>query len=278
MKKRRRQYKNISLLGRYYVEILGVKISITHKERVLRQVRNFISKYSKSSKNKFIIFTPNPEIITYAFRNPEFKIILNSGDVSIPDGYGLKLAYKYIVCGSKQIQIIKGRELFVELVKVANKKGWRVFLLGDKSGSAEGVMAVLGRSYKKVKLYATPGPWLDENGVPVGEAERKHETRIIERINKVAPEIIFVGFGAPKQEKWLVRNMPKLKFNVGMVVGRSFDFVSGRYTVTPRLFERMRLEWFWRLLSGSQNLPRIFNAVVAFPFLVLKDKISRSDW
>ena len=83
--------------------------------------------------------------------------------------------------------------------------------------------------------------------------------------------MLFVAFGAPKQEKWVYRNLEQLKCNLVMVVGGSFDYVAGTRKDVPHIVNKAGLEWLWRLLTGSQNIERIFNAVIKFPWLIIKE-------
>lgn len=280
-------------------KILGVKIDSTQKVKVLRVVRDKIS-----SGTKFFIATPNPEIIIKAQDDRELRDILNSADISLPDGIGLAQAKKYLelpnpkdlirrtltlfvqglgvgfltIFDKKKItaslEIINGRDLFMDLIKLANKKGWRVYFLGGERGEGDGAKKELEKSYKKIKIKVLPGPMLNEEGKPSGKYGTKKDMEAVSSINKFNPHLLFVAFGAPKQEKWVYRWLKKLKIGGVMVVGGTFNYVSGKTKLPPSWIENAGLEWIWRLFTGNQKPERIFTAFPSFPLRIFWHKLT----
>ncbi len=280
-------------------EILNVRVDITSAVGVLRQVQQFVTK-----KKKFLVVTPNPEQIVYAQKDSLFRKILNSADIAIPDAVGLSAASKFMdlplpknrllriptllfqglfvglsVIFNKEwpeseLKIVKGRDLFMEIVKVANKKRWKVVLVGDIKESAQKAVKVLARNYKGVKLFALSGPNLNSDGLPIDEENKETERYVIREVNRIKPQMVFVGFGAPKQEKWAYRWLPKLETFGTMVVGGTFDYVSGTTKLPPKFIENLGFEWLWRLLTGSQKPDRIFRATIEFPLRVFWSKLT----
>ena len=159
--------------------------------------------------------------------------------------------------------------MFLELIKLANKKRWKVFLLG---GSASKAKEVLERSFGGVKIEANDGPMFNKEGKPKQKEDKKEEIEIVKRINEFKPQLLFIGFGAPKQEKWLARWLPTLKVGGGMVVGGAFDYIAGKSPVPPRFLADTGLEWLWRLITQPWRIKRIFNAVIIFPLRVFLSK------
>ena len=107
--------KNYVYTGRKIGQILGINVTSTSLAEVLPRVEDFIAHSAK-----FYIVTPNPELILMSQHNLNLKEALNSADLSVPDGVGLKIA-------DPALTIIKGRELFLELIKLAEKRSWKVF-------------------------------------------------------------------------------------------------------------------------------------------------------
>ena len=95
----------------------------------------------------------------------------------------------------------------------------------------------------------------------------------VQKINKFKPDLLFVGFGAPKQEKWVYQRLAKLNISGTMVIGGTLDQIAGTRLNVPSLINNFGLEWLWRLFTGSQNLERIYNAVIRFPILVYQEKL-----
>jgi len=256
------------------------------------------SRFSQARSGKrLLVVTPNPEIIIRAQKDKRLAKILNSADLALPDGIGLAQAANFLSLPAPKLKIsrffilltqgalvglatffrrpwlyrfltpIKGREMFLDLVRLANKKGWRVFLLGDEKGSAQEAARRLRLNYQKAELIAAKGPSLDLNGVPKGEEDKKTEKEVVLAVNRAAPHLLFVGFGAPKQEKWLARWLPKLDVGAAMVVGGAFDYLSGRASLPPKWLENFGFEWLWRLAKQPWRLKRI---LIAFPIFPLK--------
>jgi N-acetylglucosaminyldiphosphoundecaprenol N-acetyl-beta-D-mannosaminyltransferase len=292
---------------RKQVKILGIALDSTSRAGVLREARVKLSAFERGEVHfkPFYIVTPNPEIILQAQKDKVLSSILNSADFAVPDGVGLsqaafflsqpdirffplrlvflpfawfKTVFLFIFNRNRffsNLQIIKGRHLFEGLIFLANKKGWRVVLLGDDKESAQKASYVLKNNYKKVKIFAFSGPALGNDGLPLNQDEKTKENKILDKINEISPHLLFVGFGAPKQEKWLYLNLPKLKVGGAMVVGGTFDYISGKMKKPPKFFEKIGLEWFWRLLLQPKRIVRIFRAVFIFPWSVFVYKLKK---
>jgi N-acetylglucosaminyldiphosphoundecaprenol N-acetyl-beta-D-mannosaminyltransferase len=284
------------LKDRKQVNILNVKIDSTSTPEVLRKIR---ARFTK--KAKIFIVTPNSEQIILAQKDIKFRHILNSSDISICDAIGVSMAAKFyrmpkcniiaspvvyfvqgLVVGistflnknwlQNNLRVIKGRELFINLVQLANKKHWKIFLLGGENGVSEKVGRKLRASYKAVVIDYADGPMLDKNGEPSSLLDLETEKKVVSQINDFKPHILFVAFGAPKQEKWLYRWFNKLDIKMGMVVGGTFNFISGKAKLSPKWVSGLGLEWLWRLATGSQKLKRILIAFPVFPIKVYLDK------
>lgn len=259
-------------MDRKNAKILNIRLDSTSKEKVLAFVRGRIAQgdLPAGRQEKFYIVTPNPEIVLEATGDKVLAKILNSADFSLPDGGGLIFAARFL--GQPKLNLIRGREMFLSLSRLANKKGWRVFLLGGRPGQAQKTKELLVRSLKNIKIEALSGPTLDKSGNPVNTTEFKKEANCIEKINNLAPQLLFVGFGAPKQEKWIVKWLPKLKIGGAMVVGGTFSYISGESSLPPKWMEEAGIEWFWRLLREPFRAKRILNAVIFFPLKVFLER------
>jgi N-acetylglucosaminyldiphosphoundecaprenol N-acetyl-beta-D-mannosaminyltransferase len=236
--------------GRKYVTILGIKVNSTTLTEVLTRVEEKIT-----HSEPFYIVTPNPELVLMAQKNIQLRESLNSADFAIPDGVGLKYASKFL--NGKNLNIIPGRKLFLELVKLANEKHWKVFLLGGLDNEAEIVAKKFGFQYA--------------GGAEVTTSLSKD---IVDRINKYSPDLMFLAFGNPKQEIFIHQNIGKLNVKGMMAVGGTFRYVAGLSKLPPKWMEKMGLEWLFRLLSEPFRFKRIWNAVIVFPWKVFLFKIS----
>lgn len=280
--------------------IFNLALSSTSRARVLGFVRDSISHNSK-----FLIVTPNPEILLQAQPDSKLASILRRADIALPDGVALALAQKFFSLPNPKsrllrfpvlffegllvgfgifidrgwaigsLKVIKGREMFLDLAKLANKKHWKIFLLGGRKGEGQEAAEILKRGLKGIKIECANGPLLSPIGEPVTLNDREDEKRIIEEINKFAPQILFVGLGAPRQEKWTAKWLPKLNVGGAMVVGGAFNYISGRASLPPKWMENYGLEWLWRLVTQPWRFVRIFNATVVFPLKVFQYKLNQ---
>jgi N-acetylglucosaminyldiphosphoundecaprenol N-acetyl-beta-D-mannosaminyltransferase len=293
-------------LVREKAKILNIGVDSTSRARVLRFLRLNLEKWAKNQrkgKGLFVV-TPNPEQVVCAQTDEEFAKIINSADIAVPDAIGLVLANCFLNLPNpknkfvrapllfgqglfvgfstlfnkespkREFSVIKGRKMFVDLVKLANKNNWRVYLLGGEGDASKKAARVLKRKYKKVVIKCTGGPKLDIVGTPVSEQDREIEKNIVSEINRFKPHLLFVGFGAPKQEKWTYRQLRKLNVGCAMVVGGTFDYVSGMVKIPPRSFERLGLEWLWRLFTQPRRFKRIIIATVVFPARMFVTKLT----
>lgn len=280
--------------------ILKARIDSTSTSSVLRLVRTNISK-----KKKFYIVTPNPEIALAAENDDKLAKIIDEADISLPDGVGLVAAYKFfqlpnpkarirrfftllaqglgvgfsIVFNKDWVQdefsVIKGREMFMELLKLANTKGLRIYFLGGIKGEADAARKALEKNYRKVKIKSFGGPLLNEEGLPVASVDKKREEKAVRQINDFKPHLLFVAASFPRQEKWIYRWYKKLNIIGAMTVGGTFNYVAGRKKLPPSWMDNAGLEWLWRLYKGDQSAKRINNALIGFSFRVFVDKFTR---
>lgn len=300
-------------MERKIIPVLGVVVDSTTPGRVLSQVQDFLTKkVSKKSlatnertgPNKYFIVTPNPEIVTYASCDLELTHIINSAQLSLPDGIGVVAAQRYL---SMQVSVflplrfiqslvqgvyvgallvldkkslyqngstVPGRLVFEELIRRSAEQGFKVYLIGAKDGIAQKAASALRVKYPLLKVEYSAGPWLDMDGKPKNEKESQIERISVSKINMYRPDILFVAFGHPKQEKWLSRNMPKLNIKIGMVVGGTLDYTAGRFSVPPKFVQEAGFEWLWRLVTQPRRVRRIYTAVFVFPWKVFVEKMS----
>ncbi len=182
------------------------------------------------------ITTTNPEFVMTAQKDVEFRHILYMADLCIPDGVGLLYASRWL--GDPLPERVPGSELVYRLAETAATKGWRLFLLGAAPGVAQEAAGIFQKIYPDLIVAGTyaGSPAIEENDV------------IVECVNASRADILFVAYGAPKQDKWIARNREKLTaVRVAIGVGGSLDFVTGKAVRAPKWARKMGLEWLHRL-------------------------------
>lgn len=238
-------------------EILGVRLDSDSKEILYEKVVSLAK--ANTDQAKFVV-RPNAEIITYAEKNPEFKKVLNKAAVSIPDGIGVYLAAKLL--GKKVAGRFGGPESMFELLKLAEEKNLGIYLLGSDAEIVSLASRNIKKSLPNIKILGFHDGFFKNDGAIVAE------------INSFKPDLIFVGMGFPKQEKWVFDNLEKFQSGVFVMEGGSFDYLSGKVRRAPLVFQKVGLEWLFRLLTQPR---RIFRQVRLFKFifLVVKNKFSK---
>lgn len=234
----------------------------------LNDTKNQVStKPHDKSSSKFTgkqVVTPNPEILLEAQKNSKFKEVLNQAELSIPDGTGIILASKFKK--EKLKQRVTGVDLMETVCQKIAKENLKVFLLGAAPGVAKKTKEVLENKY----------PGLAISGTYAGSPKKSEESKICEKINQSEAQLLFVAFGAPKQELWIYRNLKSTKnltnIKVAIGIGGSFDFISGRITRAPKWMQKIGLEWLYRLIKQPSRIKRIFNATIIFPWKFITHK------
>ena len=300
--------KNIQInikTGRKYVNIFGINILSTTREEVLTAVKSFVS-----DNTKFYITTPNPELVLASTKDSELKNALNSSTFAVPDGIGLAQSSKFLSMTSvgipiikealyffqglavgfatfanpkwltRDLNIIKGRVLFNDLMAMSNKNKWKVFFLGGETGEAKAAAFILSKKFKNIKIEAFQGPIVDNNANPVMEVDIRLQKDAVDKINRFSPQILFVAMKNPKQEKWIYKHSLPLRgknLNVlgMMAVGGTFRYISGQSLLPPKWMEKYGLEWVWRFITEPHRIKRIFNAWPVFPWTVFLYKLKK---
>lgn len=232
--------KRINLIKK---EVLGVKIDDINMDQSLALIENWLSPtpnrlgLKKEIKHYYIV-TPNPEFVVASQTDEVFKEIVNDADLSIPDGIGLKL-----FAGFKNR--VAGVDLMEALISYCNEKSFAVGLLGGDKGVAEKAAKCLRQRYQNISIdFVDQGGVVDQNGW----TDKKLEVPKL--------DILFVGYGMIKQEKWINKNLKRYPIKVAMGVGRSFDYFSGNLPRAPKVIRILGFEWLFSLLMQPWRIKR----------------------
>ena len=212
------------------IPILGVPIHAITFSGLLDWIGQLCDRRADGRPHQ--IATVNPEFVMTAQRDPIFRVVLERAALCLPDGIGLLWAARGLL--PERVTGSDGAPLIAER---AASKGWRIFLLGAAPGVAEQTAAVLTQRY----------PGLQIAGTHAGSPSAEEEESIVQMVNQSKADILFVAYGAPKQDKWIARNLPRLQVRVAMGVGGAFDFISGKAVRAPRWMRQIGLEWLYRL-------------------------------
>lgn len=231
-----------------YVKILGVKI---HKVNMEQAFSSFI--YLLNGNICSMIFTPNTEMVMNAGNDKEFRDVLNSGDLIVPDGIGLIYASNHHNLGLESR--VPGIELMEKMLKFSNTTKKSVFLLGGAPGVAEKAAEKINETFPNIVVKG----WQD------GYFKPEEEFKVIDKINEKRPDILFVALGTPKQEIWMNKHRKILNAKVAMGVGGALDVWSGNAKRAPKFFRNLGLEWLYRLIREPK---RIFRMMTIPKFMI----------
>lgn len=249
------------------VSILGVNITSISKPEVLTFIHA-----SLKGKRRISIVTPNPEMIVESQKNTPFLMALNSADMAIADGTGLLIAER-VLYKTKHLIRIPGRILMEELLQEACENNWSVFFLGASNAVNNKALKLSKKRYPQMRIEGSSGMKLDKEGKPVSEIDRLNQIDTIKRINTFKPDLLFVAFGAPKQELWIKEHKNELNAGVLIGVGGALDYYTGEVSPAPSYASALGFEWLWRLYLQPKRYKRILNALVVFPFMVCKQAL-----
>lgn len=253
------------------IRVLSVPFDVLTFEEALAKLYQ-----SVQQKKQTFVITPNPEICMEAQKNPAFRHVLDSADISVADGMGILWASDYLYYGignrifslmyflvRKKSRILServcGSDLFADFCE-RSRQG--IFLLGSSDD-------VLAKCTERFGNHIV--------GTDSGKSTPDDENRIIKKINDSGAKVLFVAFGAPAQEMWIQKNlkkMPNIRLAVG--VGGSFDFAAGKQVRAPQLFRALGIEWIYRLFrEPKKRVKRIWTAVWEFPKAVAEEKLKK---
>ena len=189
------------------------------------------------------VVTPNPELVDRARREEPFRQALNGADLVLPDGIGVVYAAKLL--GRPLKGRCPGIDFAGKLMERMAKTGLRLYLLGAKPGVAETAAARLEAKYPGLIICGTHDGYFKEDA-PVVEAVRAAEA-----------DVVFVCLGAPKQEYWMVKNGPATGARLMAGLGGSLDVFAGVVERAPESWQRLGLEWLYRLTKEPKRIGRM---------------------
>lgn len=223
-------------------KILGVNVAAVRISDVIRQMDEWIE---EKSFGHYIAVT-NTHVVTESWLNPEYRKVLNTADFVVPDG--MPLVWLARLGGHPLKRRVYGPELMETFFKEMGQRH-RHFIYGGKPGIPERLMDNLSESYPGIQFAGSYSP-------PFRQLTDDEDREIVDMINDLEPDVVWVGLGAPKQEKWMYDHRNELRVPLMVGVGAAFDFLAGVKSQAPSLFRENGFEWLWRLMSEPRRLWR----------------------
>jgi len=245
-----------------HVVILGVPVHAITFSGLLDTIATWIARGDRT----YQICTASPEFVMIAQDDDAFMRVLRQADLCVADGVGLLLAARFL--GRPLPERVTGSDGLPLIAERAAQAGWKLFLLGAAPGVAEQAAANLTRRHPDLRIV----------GTYAGSPDPAEDDALVERINASRADILFVAYGAPRQDLWIARNAPRLSVKVAIGVGGAIDFAAGRVPRAPRWMQRLGLEWLYRLYREPWRwrrmlrLPRFVWSVVRHREQALSEK------
>lgn len=231
------------------INILGVPVNPFSMQETLKCL---VSRLDHNEKTWVI--TANAEIIMLGQNNADYMKLLQKADLVLPDGAGTVWAGRTL--GNEVPERVAGFDLFLELIKIAADKHYKIYFFGSAPGVAEAAK-------KKCENLA---PGVEIVGVHDGYFTEAEDEEIVAEINRSGANIVFVALGAPKQEFWLDKVSKHINASLCMGIGGSFDVLAGKMERAPKWMQEASLEWFFRLCKQ----PSRFVRMLVLPLFVVK--------
>ncbi|WP_029986851.1 WecB/TagA/CpsF family glycosyltransferase [Lysinibacillus fusiformis] len=231
-----------------HVTIMGVPFLHISQQGFVDLLVNRIEQQEKT-----FVVTANPEVVMQANENPTVKGYLNQATYICADGIGVVKAAQ--ILGDSLPERVTGYDTMVKLLEVGQQKHFKVYLLGAQKETIEKTIANIHKDYPNVEIVGYHDGFFDWNN-----------NHIADDIAALQPDLVFVALGVPRQEKWITENLDKFSKGVFIGVGGSFDVIAGTVKRAPVIWQKLNLEWLYRLLRQ----PSRFIRMLVLPRFALK--------
>ena len=219
--------------------ILGVNIAAIDMQWLISFINENISKLSGD-----YICVSNVHTTVTAYEDEEYCKVQNSGILAIPDGGPLSSVGQKR--GFKNMKRTTGPSLMGEIFKISASKGYRHYFYGSTDETLEKLYSALTETYPGIQIVGMYSP-------PFRPMTDDEDKAIVKRINETKPDFVWVGLGAPKQEKWMAAHQGRVE-GLMIGVGAGFDYYAGNIERAPEWMQKSNLEWFYRLIQDPKRL------------------------
>ncbi len=219
--------------------ILGVDIAVTN----MKSVCGYLTKNLERLRGEYVCVS-NVHTTVMAYNDASYREVQNGAAIAVPDGKPLSLICR--LRGYQGAQRVAGPDLMPEILRISEKEGYRHYFYGSTERTLGFLERNLRERYPELNIVGTYSP-------PFRKLTKEEDEKIIERINAARPDFVWVGLGAPKQERWMFEHQGKVN-GVMLGVGAAFDFHAGTSKRAPKWMQEFYLEWLYRLLQDPKRL------------------------
>ena len=254
------EYNQVTLDDANIINILNVSVdNLTIQQAVYKVIKMV------EDKGVHHVITLNPYKLMRIKSNNDLRLISDKADMHIVSGAGIEWAAKLLKKPIKErIPLLS---FMMEIVRISETKEFSIFLVGAKPEITEKAFFNIRKSFPNIRIVGRHGGYFD--------AER--EKSVIEAIRKSEANIIFVGLGFPKEDKWIYKYKNEFKNTVLISVGGSIDIVSGEIRKAPPYFMEKGLDWFYRIISRPWRIGRLIRTALFFIMVLFKRLVGKKS-
>lgn len=221
------------------VEMMGMSFVKADMDELVRELDQRI----RQADNTFLV-TANTEIMMHARKHPDYQVDLGSADLVIPDGIGVVIGSK--ILGHPLEERLAGYDLMIRLFQLCEQQQYSVYLLGAREPVIEETVSRVRKKFPSLTIAGYHHGYFDLN-----------DESIMDEIRSAEPDVILAGLGVPRQEQWIARNRKSLGKGLFIGVGGSFDVLAGKVKRAPMFWQKLNLEWLYRLIQRPSRWKRM---------------------
>ncbi|MFR8337845.1 MAG: WecB/TagA/CpsF family glycosyltransferase, partial [Eisenbergiella massiliensis] len=222
---------------------------------------SYIEQHLDELKGHYICVS-NVHTTVTAYRDGEYREVQNNAAMNIPDGKPLSIVQRHT--GFKEAGRVPGPDLMPEIFRLSEKKGYRHYFYGSRQETLDALKVKLAEEYPKMNVVGMYSP-------PFRPMTEEEDEEAIRNINECNPDFIWIGLGAPKQEKWMAAHDGRV-CGVMLGVGAGFDFHAGTIKRAPLWMQEFCMEWLFRIGQDPKRLfPRYLDTNFSFVYYLFRE-------
>ena len=219
--------------------ILGVNIAVTNMKKTV----DYLDTNLKALSGSYICVS-NVHTTVMSYEDESYRSVQNGAAVALPDGKPLSVACRKR--GFAEAERVTGPDLMREIFLLSAKRGWRHYFYGSTEETLKALKTALKKTYPGIEVAGMYSP-------PFRPLTVEEDRAVVDRINLSKADFVWIGLGAPKQERWMAEHKGKVQ-GLMIGVGAGFDYHAGSLKRAPQWMQKCSLEWLYRLLQDPVRL------------------------
>jgi N-acetylglucosaminyldiphosphoundecaprenol N-acetyl-beta-D-mannosaminyltransferase len=247
------EYNQVKLDDVNVVNILGVGIDNVSRAQAVVKVMDMIKE-----GGVYHIVPMNPYKLMRTKSSSDLSVLINKADMHLPSGGGLMWAGRKLKKPFKEQVLLLS--FMMDIVRIAEIKEYPIFIVGGKPEVTEMAFFNIKKSFPHIRIVGRHG----------GYFNTEREKAVVEAMRKSEARIFFVGFGFPKEDRWIQKIRKDFNNGVFISIGGSIDIISGSTKKAPAYFMERGLDWFYRIITRPWRIDRVFRTLMFFIRLTIK--------